>query len=64
MTLLPYMLDTAANRVAMPDADRTSWVPCDKLAQLIYLWAKEDRPSNGSFIKLVYNNGNLSTLEV
>lgn len=35
--VLPGTMDTAANRAAMPDADRSRWVPTERVASLI-LW--------------------------
>ncbi len=55
VTILPQMLDTEANRKAMPDADFSTWAPTDKVADLIQSWARgENRPSNGSFAKIYY----------
>lgn len=33
--ILPGVIDTPANRAAMPDADRTNWVPPTKIAEVI-----------------------------
>ena len=42
----------------MPDADTSTWVPADKLADMIRAWSDgENRPVNGSFAKLNYKNG-------
>ena len=55
--VLPTMIDTAANRESMPDVDKSTWLPTDKVGALIRAWADgENRPQNGSFAKLVYKN--------
>ena len=43
----------------MPDAqDKHTWLPPDKIAQLVRGWADGDNtPENGSFAKLQYQNG-------
>lgn len=56
-TILPQVIDTPANREAMPDADMSEWAPPDKIASLVRQWAEgENRPLNGSFAKLEYKN--------
>ena len=56
-TLLPQVIDTEANREAMPDADQNEWAPPEKVAQMVRQWAEgENRPSNGSFAKIEYKN--------
>lgn len=51
------MIDTQVNRDAMPDADKSSWLPPEKIAELVRAWADgENRPENGSFAKLEYKN--------
>lgn len=51
------MIDTKANRDAMPDQDKSSWLPPEKIAMLVRGWADgENRPENGSFVKLEYKN--------
>ena len=57
-TIMPQILDNPANREAMPDADFSEWAPPDKVAELIRSWSEGDnRPVNGSFAKLCYENG-------
>lgn len=57
VTILPGMLDTKANREAMPDMDTNTWLPTEKLAVVIQKWADgENRPENGSYVKLDYAN--------
>ncbi len=47
------MIDTPANREAMPDENKSTWLPPDKVAELLGAWAEgENRPENGSFAKL------------
>ena len=56
------MIDTPANREGMPDADKSEWLPADKVADLLRGWsAGENRPINGSFAKLHYKQGCVST---
>ena len=51
------MIDTPGNRAAMPDEDKSSWLPPEKIAELVRAWADgENRPENGSFAKLNYKN--------
>ena len=57
-TILPQIVDTPTNREAMPDADTSEWQPPAKIAELVRGWAEGDnRPINGSFAKLCYENG-------
>jgi NAD(P)-dependent dehydrogenase (short-subunit alcohol dehydrogenase family) len=39
--VLPSTMDTPANRAAMPDSDRTGWVPVDAVADGIAMLARE-----------------------
>ncbi|TNV75788.1 hypothetical protein FGO68_gene6037 [Halteria grandinella] len=56
-TILPTMIDNEANRQAMPNDDKSSWLPPEKIAELLKAWAEgENRPQNGSFAKLSYKN--------
>ena len=56
--ILPQVIDTPANRNDMPDAKKDDWQPPEKIAQLVRGWAEGDnRPNNGSFAKLTYENG-------
>jgi len=42
----------------MADADKSEWLPPEKMGELIRAWADgENRPINGSFAKLNYKNG-------
>jgi NAD(P)-dependent dehydrogenase (short-subunit alcohol dehydrogenase family) len=50
-TLLPSMLDTPANRAAMPDADFNKWVAPDSLAGVIsFLLSEAGRDISGASI--------------
>ena len=43
--ILPTMIDTPANRANMPDADKSTWLPTDKIGDLLKAWANgENRP--------------------
>ena len=56
-TILPGVIDTPANRSAMPDADMSEWAPPEKIAQMVRQWADgENRPLNGSFARVEYKN--------
>jgi len=35
VTMMPQILDTPANRAAMPDVDKKDWAPCDKVGIMI-----------------------------
>jgi dihydropteridine reductase len=60
LCILPTMLDTETNRLSMPDADKSGWIPPEKLGDLLRSWADgENRPVNGSFAKLTYKNGSV-----
>ena len=58
VTILPQILDTPENREMMKDADQSGWQPPEKVAELVRGWAEgENRPENGSFAQLNYENG-------
>ena len=40
-TVLPATMDTPANRAAMPDADRSQWVPPEQVAALLVFLASD-----------------------
>lgn len=49
--VLPTILDTPANRAAMPDADPSHWVALDDLAAVIAFLASDDaRPVHGALL--------------
>ncbi|MBO0932319.1 SDR family NAD(P)-dependent oxidoreductase [Fibrella aquatilis] len=53
--VVPGILDTPANRTAMPDADPTQWVPTANLAELItFLLSDTGRMTRQTIVKL-YN---------
>lgn len=42
----------------MPEADTSTWLPPEKIGELVRGWAEGDNcPVNGSFAKLNYKNG-------
>jgi NAD(P)-dependent dehydrogenase (short-subunit alcohol dehydrogenase family) len=50
-TIQPTVIDTPANRAAMPDADHTSWVPPARIAQVIrFLAGAASAPVTGATI--------------
>lgn len=43
--ILPTVIDTPANRQAMPNEDNSTWLPPAKIAELVRGWAEgENRP--------------------
>jgi len=49
--VMPGIIDTPANRAAMPDADTTGWVATDDLASLIvFLLGDESRAVQGALV--------------
>ena len=57
-TILPETIDTPANRIAMGDSNTSDWLPPEKIAELLRMWADgENRPENGSFARLVFKAG-------
>jgi NAD(P)-dependent dehydrogenase (short-subunit alcohol dehydrogenase family) len=57
--VLPSTIDTAANRQAMPDADRSRWVTTDSLAGVIgFLLSEQARDISGAAIP-VYGRVNV-----
>lgn len=51
--VLPSTMDTAANRLAMPDADRSAWVPVDSVAAAIALLCRDDAGHiTGSLVRI------------
>lgn len=58
LCILPTMIDSPANRASMPDTDTSTWLPPEKVGELLKAWANgENRPQNGSFAKLTYKSG-------
>ena len=51
------------NREGMPDADHDTWLPPDKIGDLLNMWVStENRPTNGSFVELNYEKGAIATV--
>ena len=51
--VLPSTMDTPANRAAMPDADRSSWVPVESVAGAIaWLAAESSRHVTGTLLAI------------
>ena len=60
ITILPQIIDTPDNRKGMPDADHATWTPPDGVADLVHDWAEgKNRPLNGSFARLDYEQGSV-----
>jgi NAD(P)-dependent dehydrogenase (short-subunit alcohol dehydrogenase family) len=56
-SILPNIIDTAANRKAMPDADFATWPKAEDIAQVILFLSSEcARTIHGAAIP-VYGNG-------
>lgn len=55
--ILPDIMDTPANREAMPDADRSGWVPPAEIARVVrFLCGDGSQPVSGAWIP-VYGAG-------
>eukprot|EP00758_Cryptobia_borreli_P001135 Tbor_TRINITY_DN1971_c0_g1::TRINITY_DN1971_c0_g1_i1::g.3570::m.3570/K00357/QDPR; dihydropteridine reductase len=49
--ILPYTLDTPANRSGMPDADFSSWTPLEYASEDIVNWSENiNRPESGALV--------------
>jgi NAD(P)-dependent dehydrogenase (short-subunit alcohol dehydrogenase family) len=49
--VVPGILDTPGNRAAMPDADRSGWIPCGEVASaIVFLCSPSSRGVNGATI--------------
>jgi NAD(P)-dependent dehydrogenase (short-subunit alcohol dehydrogenase family) len=54
--IVPGTIDTAGNREAMPDADRTGWIPPERIARVIvYLCGPDSAAVNGSTVLMKGN---------
>ena len=52
------LIDTEANRQAMPQDDHATWLDPAKMAEYLYmLCTSENRPESGSFIELTTEKG-------
>jgi NAD(P)-dependent dehydrogenase (short-subunit alcohol dehydrogenase family) len=50
-TILPSVIDTPANRAAMPNADHSHWVPPEQIAAVIrFLCSDESAPISGAAV--------------
>lgn len=58
LTILPGIMDTPRNRLDMPDANRSSWISTEGVANLLKDWAEnKNRPENGSYLLLKNEKG-------
>jgi NAD(P)-dependent dehydrogenase (short-subunit alcohol dehydrogenase family) len=49
--ILPSVIDTPANRAAMPDADHSKWVPPEQIARVVrFLVSEESAPTSGAAV--------------
>src|SRR5207244_8965477 len=49
--ILPSVIDTPANRAAMPDADHSTWVPPAEIARVIrFLLSSDSAPVSGALM--------------
>ena len=56
--VLPSVIDTPANRAAMPDADHSVWVPPLEIARVIrFLCSPDSKPTSGAAIPVYGRSG-------
>jgi dihydropteridine reductase len=61
-TILPSVIDTEANREAMPDADKSKWLDPEKISEYLYsLCTSVNKPHTGSFIEMNSEKGAVTT---
>ncbi len=49
--ILPSVIDTPANREAMPDADHAKWVPPEQIAKVVrFLVSEDSAPTSGAAV--------------
>jgi NAD(P)-dependent dehydrogenase (short-subunit alcohol dehydrogenase family) len=49
--ILPSVIDTPANRQAMPDADHAKWVPPEQIAKVVrFLVSEDSAPTSGAAV--------------
>jgi NAD(P)-dependent dehydrogenase (short-subunit alcohol dehydrogenase family) len=49
--ILPSVIDTPANREAMPDADHAKWVPPEQIAKVVrFLVSDDSAPTSGAAV--------------
>jgi NAD(P)-dependent dehydrogenase (short-subunit alcohol dehydrogenase family) len=60
--IAPVMLDTAANRLDMSQADKANWTPVEDLSEQMCEWLKsgDEEIASGSLLKVVTRNGQTS----
>lgn len=62
LTILPTVIDTESNRASMPKSDTSTWIPPQKIADLMHMWiTSENRPKKGAFVELNYEEGAITT---
>ncbi|KAG0268703.1 hypothetical protein DFQ27_005943 [Actinomortierella ambigua] len=62
--ILPITLDTPGNRAGMPNADFSSWTPCDEVAEKLVDWAANPAAvHSGKLVEVVTANGQTSWTE-
>lgn len=62
--IAPTILDTEANRHAMPNADTSKWIKLDDLGEKIVEWCCDKKPKNGTLYKVESENGIMKCEEV
>ena len=63
ISILPIIIDTPANRTAMPNADFSTWTPTKEIADKIVSYVDSSRPETGSML-LVATKDNVTSWEV
>eukprot|EP01061_Rhynchopus_euleeides_P038450 TRINITY_DN65988_c0_g1_i1.p1 TRINITY_DN65988_c0_g1~~TRINITY_DN65988_c0_g1_i1.p1 ORF type:complete len:250 (+),score=101.34 TRINITY_DN65988_c0_g1_i1:45-752(+) len=63
VAILPNTIDTPGNRAGMPDADFSSWTPCETFADAIYGWTSQP-PANGSLQQFNTKEGKTDIVNV
>jgi dihydropteridine reductase len=63
--MAPIMLDTKANRDAMPTADRSTWTPLSEVAKKLVEWSSgQNLPPNGSLTEIRTAGGKTEWVQV
>lgn len=58
LSVMPYTIDTPANRANMPDGDTSTWTPPSHFADRILGWAQgDDIPASGSLVAAITKGG-------
>mmetsp|Transcript_62164 Transcript_62164/g.202832 ORF Transcript_62164/g.202832 Transcript_62164/m.202832 type:complete len:244 (-) Transcript_62164:365-1096(-) len=55
--LAPQTLDTAQNRKAMPDADRSTWATLDEVAEQLEAWCSDPSGVDSGLVYVVHKAG-------